>query len=84
MTAVLATLAHCKQWTALVGLKASLCPGHPRHDGPLLAVGVCICFVDYSVVWRYFSWSNQALTMIALWAASVYLAQEKKGQPFLR
>ncbi len=46
---------------------------------PLLAVGVCICFVDYSVVWRYFSWSNQTLAMIALWAASVYLAQEKKN-----
>ncbi len=46
---------------------------------PLLAVGVCICFVDYSVVWRYFSWSNQTLAMIALWAAAVYLSQEKKN-----
>ena len=46
---------------------------------PLLAVGTAICYVDYSIVWRYFSWSNQTLAMIALWAASVYLAQNKKN-----
>ena len=46
---------------------------------PLLAVGTAICYVDYSIVWRYFSWSNQTLAMIALWAASVYLAQQKKN-----
>ncbi len=46
---------------------------------PLLGAGVLICQVDYSVVWRYFSWSNQTLAMIALWAAAVYLAQNKRG-----
>ncbi|MGE4485594.1 MAG: carbon starvation protein A [Oscillospiraceae bacterium] len=44
---------------------------------PLLAIGYLISFVDYAVVWRYFSWSNQTLAMIALWAAAVYLAQQK-------
>ncbi len=46
---------------------------------PLLGIGTAICFVDYSMVWRYFSWSNQTLAMIALWAASVYLVQNKKN-----
>lgn len=46
---------------------------------PLLIVGAIICQIDYSVVWRYFSWSNQTLAMIVLWAASVYLWQNKKN-----
>ena len=46
---------------------------------PLLGVGAVICHMDYSMVWRYFSWSNQTLAMIALWAAAVYLAQQKKN-----
>lgn len=46
---------------------------------PLLVVGSFICQLDYSIVWRYFSWSNQTLAMIALWAASVYLWQNKKN-----
>ncbi len=41
---------------------------------PLLLIGYGISFIDYSVVWRYFSWSNQTLAMIVLWAAAVYLA----------
>lgn len=47
--------------------------------GPLLAVGAVICHVDYDIVWRYFSWSNQTLAMIALWAAAVYMWQHKKN-----
>lgn len=46
---------------------------------PILAAGAVICHLDYSTVWRYFSWSNQTLAMIALWAASVYLAQQHKN-----
>ena len=46
---------------------------------PMLAVGAVICHIDYNIVWRYFSWSNQTLAMIALWAASVYLAQNGKN-----
>ena len=46
---------------------------------PLLGVGTVICHLDYNIVWRYFSWSNQTLAMIALWAASVYLARKHKN-----
>ena len=40
---------------------------------PLLAAGALIGHLDYTVVWRYFSWTNQTLAMIVLWTASMYL-----------
>lgn len=46
---------------------------------PLLAAGSVICGLDYDVVWRYFSWSNQTLAMIALWTFSVYLKQQGRN-----
>ena len=45
---------------------------------PLLFAGTIICGLDYSVVWRYFSWSNQTLATIALWTIAVYLVHEKR------
>lgn len=45
---------------------------------PLLAVGSILTQFDVQVVWRYFSWSNQTLAMIALWSASVYLYRKKR------
>lgn len=46
---------------------------------PLLVVGYLVSFVDYNVIWRYFSWSNQTLAMIVLWAAAVYFVHEGKN-----
>lgn len=46
---------------------------------PLLAVGAIIGHLDYTVVWRYFSWSNQTLAMLVLWTASMYLFKERKN-----
>ncbi len=43
-------------------------------SAPLLIIGYFISLLDYNVVWRYFSWSNQTLAMIALWAGATYLA----------
>ena len=31
--------------------------------------------LDFNVLWRYFSWSNQTLAMISLWVATAYLLQ---------
>ena len=42
---------------------------------PLLAVGAVLTQVDFDVIWRYFSWSNQTLAMITLWAAAMYLVR---------
>ena len=46
---------------------------------PLLLVGAFVGHLDYAIVWRYFSWTNQTLAMIVLWAASMYLFQQKKN-----
>ena len=46
---------------------------------PLLGVGAFVGHLDYAVVWRYFSWTNQTLAMIVLWTASMYLFKEKKN-----
>ncbi len=45
---------------------------------PLLCIGAAITLIDYTIVWRYFSWTNQTLAVITLWALSVYLAREKR------
>lgn len=46
---------------------------------PLLAAGALIGHLDYTVVWRYFSWTNQTLAMIVLWTASMYLFRTGKN-----
>ena len=43
---------------------------------PLLAVGAVLTQLDFNVLWRYFSWSNQTLAMISLWVATAYLLKE--------
>ena len=51
---------------------------------PLLAVGGLLTWFaivndnGFQTVWRYFSWSNQTLAMIALWVSTAYLL--KKGK----
>ena len=51
---------------------------------PLLVIGGLLTWyaiVDdngFQTVWRYFSWSNQTLAMIALWVSTAYLL--KKGK----
>lgn len=50
---------------------------------PLLGIGALLTQIDFNVLWRYFSWSNQTLAMVALWCASVFLIQNRKGMAFL-
>ncbi len=51
---------------------------------PLLAAGGLFTWVaitdgnGFQTIWRYFSWSNQTLAMIALWLSTAYLL--KKGR----
>ena len=40
---------------------------------PLLGAGAVLTQLDFNVLWRYFSWSNQTLAMISLWVATAYL-----------
>ena len=51
---------------------------------PMLVIGGLLTWFaiandsGFQIVWRYFSWSNQTLAMIALWVATAYLL--KKGK----
>ena len=40
---------------------------------PLLAIGGALSQINFNIVWRYFSWTNQTLAMIVLWPGAVYL-----------
>ena len=46
---------------------------------PLLVIGGLLTWFaiindnGFQIVWRYFSWSNQTLAMVALWVATAYL-----------
>lgn len=43
---------------------------------PLLTVGAVLTQLNFDVLWRYFSWSNQTLAMITLWVVTSYLIRE--------
>ena len=45
----------------------------------IFAIGIAITFVDFSIVWRYFSWTNQALATIVLWCIVVYLNLHRRN-----
>lgn len=46
---------------------------------PLLGVGALLTQLDFNVLWRYFSWSNQTLAMISLWVATAYIMKNSKA-----
>lgn len=48
---------------------------------PLLTLGAVLTQLDFNVLWRYFSWSNQTLAMISLWVSTAYLIK-KSAKPF--
>ena len=45
---------------------------------PLIGTAAVLTQIDFDIIWRYFSWSNQTLAMIVLWAMAVYLVQNAK------
>ncbi|SDG90339.1 Carbon starvation protein CstA [Selenomonas sp. WCT3] len=46
---------------------------------PLLAIGGILSQMDFNIIWRYFSWTNQTLAMIVLWTGATYLYRVHKG-----
>jgi carbon starvation protein CstA len=46
---------------------------------PFFVVSIALTFVDFQVLWRYFSWANQTLASISLWIATAYLIKEKQN-----
>lgn len=47
---------------------------------PLLAIAAVLTQLDFNVLWRYFSWSNQTLAMISLWVATAYLLKAQSNK----
>lgn len=45
---------------------------------PLFLISFALTFIDFSLIWRYFAWSQLIVAMIVLYAASVYLIQKEK------
>ena len=46
---------------------------------PMLGIGLILSQMDFSIIWRYFSWANQTLAMITLWTGTAYLYLHKPG-----
>lgn len=50
---------------------------------PLFALGIGIAFIDFDVIWRYFAWSNQALSVITLWMITAWLSRKHSNYVML-
>lgn len=46
---------------------------------PIFAVTFVLLLINFDILWRYFAWSNQTLSVFTLWACTVYLYKEKKN-----
>lgn len=50
---------------------------------PLLGIGAVLSQMNFNIIWRYFSWTNQTLAMIVLWTGAVYLYRHCEGKAWL-
>ena len=46
---------------------------------PIFILCFIIMLIPYEMLWRYFAWCNQVLSVFTLWAITIYLAKEKKN-----
>ena len=46
---------------------------------PLFLVSFGLTFIDFSLIWRYFAWSQLIVATIVLYSATVYLIQKEKA-----
>lgn len=45
---------------------------------PMFVIAFALTKMDFTIIWRYFSWANQTTAMIALWVGAVYLLKNNK------
>ena len=45
---------------------------------PLFVVSYALTHMDFTLLWRYFSWANQTTAVIALWVGTMYLVLSRK------
>lgn len=48
---------------------------------PIFACTFVLLQMDFAVLWRYFAWSNQTLSVFTLWAVAVWMI--RNGKPYL-
>ncbi|MDA1886411.1 carbon starvation CstA family protein [Bacillus cereus group sp. BY105LC] len=48
---------------------------------PLFVIAYVLTKIDFTLLWRYFSWANQSTAAIALWIGTMYLFI--KGKPYV-
>ena len=46
---------------------------------PLIVLGLALNYIDFSLLWRYFAFSNQTLAAFALWMGTGFFATQKNG-----
>lgn len=46
---------------------------------PLFVLSFALTKIDFTLLWRYFSWANQSTAVIALWVGAMYLFIAKKN-----
>ena len=63
------------EWT---GLKQKSLKNRLILTVPLLTAGAVLANLDFTVLWRYGSWSNQTLAMISLWVATSWMIRTGK------
>lgn len=47
---------------------------------PLIAVGGVLTQMNFDIIWRYFSWTNQTLAMVVLWMFTLYLIRKARNK----
>nr|WP_300306750.1 carbon starvation CstA family protein [Halomonas sp.] len=45
---------------------------------PLFVASYALTHIDFTLLWRYFSWANQTTAVIALWVGTMYLVLARK------
>ena len=46
---------------------------------PLFIIGFALTQIDFGILWRYFGWANQTLSVFVLWTAVAYLIKQGKN-----
>lgn len=47
-------------------------------SAPIFALCMLLMVVDFQIIWRYFAWTNQSLSVFTFWAITVWLYKQKK------
>ena len=67
---IAADALHCKQDKIYKRLLLAL---------PIFACSIVVMLVDFQVLWRYFAWFNQSISIFTFWAISIWLARNGKN-----